>query len=300
MVHMAPVLTRSVFRYPVIFFAACFFTLIIGSSCGTIPSETGTETAYNSNDRGDQVLNRYGAWITVNQYGRVWQPNVGASWAPYTEGEWVYSDQGWFWESDEPFGWLVYHYGNWNYSDDIGWFWVPSEEWAASRVQWTEFGEYIGWAPYPAYGAILPEPWTPEGGKYWIVVPVKKFTDAGVIKHKVVRNVNLLSAGKDISLGRPPDPVVIEKITKRKIVQVEIKREPVTGESHVYQRATIKESPLGNSAGGKESTSKKEKQEQPAKQPIKPATETEGHKRGEKEVRPAGTSDSTKVVKPRR
>ncbi len=95
-------------------------------------------------------LGNLGSWIQTNDYGYVWQPNVNdPNWAPYTEGHWVYTSDGWTWASDEPWGWATYHYGRWVNLDQIGWCWVPGYTWAPAWVSWRYGGGYCGWAPLP-------------------------------------------------------------------------------------------------------------------------------------------------------
>jgi hypothetical protein len=95
-------------------------------------------------------LASYGNWIERPNYGWVWTPRaVSASWQPYQSGHWVATDQGWTWVTSEPYGWATYHYGRWYDDPEIGWSWVPGNEWAPSWVSWQEGGNYIGWAPLP-------------------------------------------------------------------------------------------------------------------------------------------------------
>ena len=97
-------------------------------------------------------LEPYGAWRETSNYGFVWQPNEAErsrSWRPYTNGRWVYTDAGWTWVSEEPFGWATYHYGRWTRLRNIGWVWLPGEEWAPAWVSWRKGNDYIGWAPLP-------------------------------------------------------------------------------------------------------------------------------------------------------
>jgi hypothetical protein len=95
-------------------------------------------------------LASYGNWIQRPSYGWVWTPRaVSASWRPYEDGHWVWTDQGWTWISDEPYGWATYHYGRWYDDPQTGWSWVPGDEWAPSWVSWQEGADYIGWAPLP-------------------------------------------------------------------------------------------------------------------------------------------------------
>ena len=97
-------------------------------------------------------LSSQGNWVQTDTYGYVWQPNVeDPDWAPYTNGHWVYTDEGWAWVADasEPWGWATYHYGRWVNLDDEGWVWVPGYTWAPAWVSWRYGGGYCGWAPLP-------------------------------------------------------------------------------------------------------------------------------------------------------
>ena len=93
-----------------------------------------------------------GDWIETSNYGYVWQPRVARqsrAWRPYTNGRWVYTDAGWTWISEEPFGWATYHYGRWTRLRNVGWIWVPGNEWAPAWVSWRTSNDYVGWAPLP-------------------------------------------------------------------------------------------------------------------------------------------------------
>jgi cell division protein FtsB len=108
-------------------------------------------TATASYDTFYTQLDRYGDWRETSDYGYVWQPRQAQSrtWRPYTDGHWVYTDVGWTWVSEEPFGWATYHYGRWTRLRNIGWVWVPGDEWAPAWVSWRKSNDYIGWAPLP-------------------------------------------------------------------------------------------------------------------------------------------------------
>ena len=96
------------------------------------------------------ALSDQGTWVQSSDYGYVWQPEVtDPDWAPYTEGNWVYSDDGWTWVSVEPWGWATYHYGRWVNLNGTGWCWVPGYRWAPAWVSWRYGHGYCGWAPLP-------------------------------------------------------------------------------------------------------------------------------------------------------
>ena len=97
-------------------------------------------------------LEPHGEWRETSNYGYVWQPRVSQqsqNWRPYTNGRWVYTDAGCTWVSDEPFGWATYHYGRWTRLHNVGWVWVPGDEWAPAWVSRRKSNDYVGWAPLP-------------------------------------------------------------------------------------------------------------------------------------------------------
>jgi hypothetical protein len=97
-------------------------------------------------------LSSQGTWVQTDNYGYAWQPDEqDPNWAPYQNGHWVYTDEGWAWVADasEPWGWATYHYGRWVNIDGEGWVWVPGYTWAPAWVSWRYGGGYCGWAPLP-------------------------------------------------------------------------------------------------------------------------------------------------------
>ena len=97
----------------------------------------------------------YGNWIQINGGVTVWRPaNVSGVWQPYSDGYWLWTNDGWYWESYEPFGYITYHYGRWYYDDYYGWIWVPDNQWAPAWVEWRYDDDYIGWAPLPPYAGF--------------------------------------------------------------------------------------------------------------------------------------------------
>lgn len=101
-------------------------------------------------------LEAHGGWIVVGSYGRCWRPaHVAWGWRPYCDGQWVWTDCGWYWDSDEPWAWACYHYGGWVYDSTYGWVWVPGIEWAPAWVSWRVGAGYIGWAPLGPGGVFI-------------------------------------------------------------------------------------------------------------------------------------------------
>ncbi len=95
-------------------------------------------------------LSPYGTWVRLDPYGYVWRPrHMGYRWRPYSEGHWVWTDDGWMWIDDAEWGWIPFHYGRRGWDDDFGWYWVPGTEWGPAWVTWRWNDMYMGWAPIP-------------------------------------------------------------------------------------------------------------------------------------------------------
>ena len=138
---------------------ALFALLLLGGIAGATPASAQLAADIHVGPSGRASVDvgffyddlaSYGNWIERPSYGWVWTPRaVSTSWRPYRDGHWVWTDQGWTWISDEPYGWATYHYGRWYDDPQVGWSWVPGDEWAPSWVSWQEGADYIGWAPLP-------------------------------------------------------------------------------------------------------------------------------------------------------
>ncbi len=95
-------------------------------------------------------LSPYGNWVELNPYGYVWTPKqMGYRWRPYSDGHWVWTDDGWTWIANEEWGDIPFHYGRWGWDNDLGWFWVPGTVWGPAWVSWRTSDQYMGWAPLP-------------------------------------------------------------------------------------------------------------------------------------------------------
>ncbi len=121
--------------------------------------DRGYDNSYNYNGYNNDgfgyfytSLSPYGSWIEFGDGVYGWKPfHMRNIWAPYSDGQWIWTDDGWYWDSYEPFGYIVYHYGRWYYDDFYGWVWIPDYQWAPAWVDWRYDNDYIGWAPLPPY-----------------------------------------------------------------------------------------------------------------------------------------------------
>lgn len=136
-----------------------------------------------------EELASYGTWRHSSRFGDVWVPRVNQGWRPYTDGRWMWTDDGWYWQSNEPFGWIVYHYGRWVIDDVLGWVWISGDEWAPAWVVWRQGDQDVGWAPAPPPGreVVVTDPW-------WSFVPVVAIGAVSVLPvlRPVVDNVTII------------------------------------------------------------------------------------------------------------
>lgn len=137
----------------------------------------------------------HGRWVAAASYGDVWIPgSAAAGWAPYLDGEWIYTEYGWTWVSDDPWGDIAYHYGTWAWVEPYGWVWVPGTVWAPSWVTWAYTDDYIGWAPVPptfvlSVGGYAGRPIVVSETRY-IFVPSRQFVGVRVSRVRVAPGQN--------------------------------------------------------------------------------------------------------------
>jgi hypothetical protein len=105
------------------------------------------ETTY-SDFYGVSDLSSYGSWGNDPTYGNCWRPyGVATGWAPYRQGQWIWTRAGWTWVSSEPWGWAPYHYGRWVYTSRWGWAWVPGYGRSTGRYDNHSWRAYYRWRP---------------------------------------------------------------------------------------------------------------------------------------------------------
>jgi len=136
------------------------------------------------------TLAPHGRWVATSAYGDCWVPNgVAAGWAPYVDGQWVWTDYGWTWVSSDPWGDVAYHYGTWVSSPQYGWVWVPGTVWAPSWVTWAYSDDYIGWAPVPVSfalgGGCYAGPAVVVSRSSYVFVPSRQFAGVQVASVRV-------------------------------------------------------------------------------------------------------------------
>jgi hypothetical protein len=207
--------------------------------CATTVSPAGSHITAVSDDNGEYPeLDQYGHWINVPPYGEVWQPEVIDNWQPFTYGNWMWTNDGWAWVSYEPYGWLVFHYGFWDYQPDVGWFWIHGDQWSPARVEWIEYGDYVGWAPLPPPHVLWPRPWEHHQFHIWIIVERNRFLDDNIGRHRITRFPDRRPEG-GIIIDRAPDVSRVEHWVNHPIPERRLERHRIRFRDHEYQRMEI-------------------------------------------------------------
>ena len=147
---------------------------------------------------GVEILDDYGDWRTVEDYGPVWFPRaLPAIWAPYRYGRWVWiGPWGWTWIDEAPWGFAPLHYGRWALVGSA-WGWVPGvvvprPVYAPALVAW--FG-----APGVSVTIGAPIGWFPLG-PHEVYVPAYRHTP----RHFRVVNVQHVTHGAQITIVQAP------------------------------------------------------------------------------------------------
>ncbi|MBK8551977.1 MAG: hypothetical protein IPL53_13280 [Ignavibacteria bacterium] len=180
----------------------------------------------------------------------VWKPSIELAvkqadvevpvYRPYTNGQWVNSDAGWYFKAPTPVEETVSHYGRWVNSPTAGWLWVPGRVWAPAWVDWKQNDQYLSWAPLPpaAYlkNSTVNAPVIED--KNYVIVEKKYFLEPDLYRYTnfynknvygipvsemkgttgiIVVNNTIVSKGPDVNifealLGRIIEPVKIVRV----------------------------------------------------------------------------------------
>jgi hypothetical protein len=203
-----------------------------------VPSTTQAAVAVSISAFHEQ-LTPFGRWVVAGSFGNVWVPNVAVGWAPYTDGQWIYTDFGWTWVSNDPWGGIPCHYGSWAWVDGFGWAWTPGTVWAPAWVTWAFTDDFVGWAPIPptfvlSVTGFVGPPVVLATARY-VFVPTGQFVGVsvasvrvpvaqnGAIFSRAVKNTNFgVSGGVVRSAG--PSTAQIERASGRRIAPESIDR----------------------------------------------------------------------------
>ena len=203
-----------------------------------VPSTTQAAVAVSVSAFHEQ-LTPFGRWVVAGSFGNVWVPNVAVGWAPYTDGQWIYTDFGWTWVSNDPWGGIPCHYGSWAWVDGFGWAWTPGTVWAPAWVTWAFTDDFVGWAPIPPTFAFsvtgfVGPPVILATARYCFV-PARQFVGVSVASVRVpvaqnaaifsraTKTTNFRVAGGVVRTVGPPT-AQIERASARRIAPESIDR----------------------------------------------------------------------------
>ncbi len=206
-----------------IFLSAATF-LACGEYTYGASGSVGVEVAGSTDDV--SYLAQFGTWVDVPPYGMCWQPGVNRDWRPFEYGHWVWSESGWAWVSYEPYGWLVFHYGNWDYQPDIGWFWIEGSDWSPAPVEWRTYDGYCSWAPLPPSGVVWQDPWSDAGFRFWVSVRSRDFDRDDIVRFSVNRAPQPRDFDRAAQYQRPLDFDEFQRIAGHPARTVALNRGP--------------------------------------------------------------------------
>lgn len=158
---------------------------------------------------------------------------------PYSRGQWIYTDAGWYFRAPTPYEEITVHYGRWVFSPAVGWVWVPGRVWAPAWVEWYDDDDYIGWAPLPPCTYIVDDGIAPVfiDNDRFIFCERNYFVDPDVYRHcyfyrdnpdrfniRIMNKVDGVMIRNNVVVNKGPDVDGIEKITGKKIDHVKVNR----------------------------------------------------------------------------
>ena len=162
-----------------------------------------------------------------------------AVYTPYTNGQWVNTNDGWYFKAPTPYEETTSHYGRWAYSPALGWVWLPGRVWSPAWVDWRENDNYVAWAPVPPSVYIKNNALNQVviNENRYVIVEKRHFIEPSVYKYryfykenknkimiKEMTKVDGVMIKNKTVINKGPDPVSIEKVTGKKIEMVKINK----------------------------------------------------------------------------
>ncbi len=286
-------------RHIVLLLAAGLVGLALtATGCG------GSESTYAERPapprRSFAMLDEYGDWLDVPQYGEIWRPHVMSGWEPYVYGHWRWTDRGWLWVSYEPFGWVVYHYGSWVAEPQLGWVWVPGYDWYPADVRWVDYGEYVAWAPAPPPGSGLIEPDQDWQYQTWIMVPAARFVSDDVGTYRTRSTGTRLPPPRQ-EQRQAPEVRKIERVTGNRVDPIRVETEDVTAGDHEIVRVKLPPEDSRRVQSHAEEIDREvlHPRKGPPEQPVTPKAQTPADEGTGKEVLPPAKGQGNEAPKER-
>ena len=129
-------------------------------------------------------------WKPSNELGVKLVKEETAEFKPYTNGQWIYTDEGWYFKAPTPAEETVSHYGRWVNTPSAGWLWVPGRVWSPAWVDWKQDEKYLAWAPLPPSVYVVNNtvnvPVIEE--RNYVIVEKKYFLEPQVYKYTTINS----------------------------------------------------------------------------------------------------------------
>lgn len=191
--------------------------------------------------------------LTAGSPGLMAMGSYPVTYVPYTNGQWVNTNEGWYFKAATPYEEIVHHYGRWVYTPEMGWVWMPGRVWAPAWVDWRMDNDYVAWVPIPpdvyVVNDVLTVPAIPFTN--YVVVEQRYFVEPQVVTYyntylmspytvqvQQLTPVTGITVVNNTIINKGPDVVTIEKVYGRPIDVVQINKVKVKDEvkylSNVY------------------------------------------------------------------
>lgn len=130
-------------------------------------------------------------WKPSADLGVTFESEETPVYTPYTNGQWVNTDAGWYFKAPTPAEETVSHYGRW-VNTDAGWLWVPGRVWSPAWVDWRQDDSYVSWAPLPPTAYMIDGTMrTPDiDNNNYVIVERKYFLEPTVYKYNNLYNTD--------------------------------------------------------------------------------------------------------------
>lgn len=157
---------------------------------------------------------------------------VAPVYRPYTNGQWIASDEGWYFKAPTPQEEIVHHYGRWAYSPTMGYVWVPGRVRSPAWVDWREDEDNIAWTPIPpdvyvVNNIVQPVPvyedrYVVIEKRYFIEPAVTQYVYVDKIKVKKMKHLKGLYVRDRVLYNGGPEFVEIERYSGKPVTQYKV------------------------------------------------------------------------------
>lgn len=156
-----------------------------GNNSFSLSSLLGINNAYASSDVNTGMVY---VWKPSQELAVTSTVDAAPVYVPYSNGQWVNTDAGWYFKAPTPVEETTSHYGRWVNSPKAGWLWVPGRVWAPAWVDWRQNDKYVSWAPLPPSVYVVNNSMsTPEiDENNYVIVERKYFLEPEVYKYNNV------------------------------------------------------------------------------------------------------------------